>query len=947
MLGVGAAATAVVGLGVAGVKSAGEFEQSRVAFETMLGSADKARKMMIDIAKFAKETPFELPEVVAGSKQLLAFGFAQEQILPTMRKLGDLAAGLGVPIGQLTNVFGQVRVAGRLMGQDLLQFTNAGVPLIEALANTMHKPQNEIKKLVEEGKVGFPQVETALNSLTGANSRFGGMMEKQSHTLNGVISNIKDGFGQALRSLVGITAAGDIIQGGLFDKIKHGAEALIPIVQRLPEIMKEGFDKVRPYIPLIAGAIVGMLIPAFISLSIAIGKSVVALGPWAVLGTGIALVIQQLNLNFDDLRGIVSALHDPMQKLVPVLVGVAATLTGIFWPAIVSATGALTTFVAEALLLAQAAVIAFAPFIAIGAAIAAVTAGIIYAYKHFVPFHDLVQAVGKYIGGTFKSILNSLGSIFRQLADSLKPLFEPLVSFFQQHKDTIMNFLKVLGIGLGLIAFGPLVMAIAGFIGALKLLQVVLSFVAKHFEIFKDIVLVIGAIVFSPLLLAIGVAIVALKSIMAIVNIAGDVFKAVFGAVGAAASVFGAMISTIFGTMYNVIKATFEGIWMVVSPILNFIKDLFIIVFGGILLVVLTILDTLKSIIVNAFKFYYGTISSILNAIWGVVSSIWNVIFGVISTVLGWVSDRIVNAFNFYKNIIVGVFNSVRDFVSGVWNQIYSIISGVVGSILNFFAPAFNWLLDRGRDIIRGLVSGIRSVAGEVWNAIKAAADQIGNFFSGAGRWLYETGKAILQGLINGMKDMIGKVGEVAGNVAEGVKNKFKSILGIHSPSKVFADYGHELLAGMAGGMKGATGLVVGAANDMFGAVRRLMPYSDAKEGPLRDLTLSGQRFSETFARGITQSAQAVQNAVTRALMFPDQAINAAINPGMMAGYGVAATAPMAGGAGSTVDNRRGGDTYVQIDTINDRSDADYILSQLDRNTQLQSMGVSPAGGDV
>lgn len=232
---VAAAGVAIGTAGVMAVKSAGEYEQSRIAFDTMLGSADKARGLMQQIAEFAKSTPFELPEVVQGTKQLLAFGFAQDQLLPTMRKLGDLASGLGVPVGQLTTVFGQVRVAGRLMGQDLLQFTNAGVPLIEALAVTMKKPQGEIKKLVEQGKVGFPEVEAALNHLTGEGSKFGGMMEKQSKTFNGVVSNIKDGFGQMLRSAVGITAAGDIIEGSLFDRIKNGSQKVMPLIQRAAE----------------------------------------------------------------------------------------------------------------------------------------------------------------------------------------------------------------------------------------------------------------------------------------------------------------------------------------------------------------------------------------------------------------------------------------------------------------------------------------------------------------------------------------------------------------------------------------------------------------------------------------------------------------------------------------------------------------------------------------
>jgi tape measure domain-containing protein len=318
-VGIAAAGAATAAAGVLAIKSAGDYEQSRIAFETMLGSADKARGLMNDIAQFAKTTPFELPEVVAGTKQLLAFGFEQQQLLPTMKKLGDLASGLGVPIGQLTNVYGQVKVAGRLMGQDLLQFTNAGVPMIQALADTMKKPQSEIKALVEQGKVGFPEVETALNSLTGEGSKFGGMMDKQSHSFNGVVSNIKDGFGQMLRSAVGISPAGDIVAGSVFDKIKKAAETAMPkIGEMIPTVtaavttlvnvlMKVfaafsvvfGFlNQHRIILAIIAGIIGGLLVAAFVSWAVAATAAAIAtlaaIWPFLLIGAvvgGVAYLI--------------------------------------------------------------------------------------------------------------------------------------------------------------------------------------------------------------------------------------------------------------------------------------------------------------------------------------------------------------------------------------------------------------------------------------------------------------------------------------------------------------------------------------------------------------------------------------------------------------------------------------------------------------------------------
>lgn len=318
-----AAGAAIGGLGVLAIKGAGEYEQSRVAFETMLGSAEKARTMLGEIAEFAKSTPFELPEVVKGSKQLLAFGIEQEKIIPTMRKLGDIAAGVGVPVGQLTNVFGQVKVAGRLMGQDLLQFTNAGVPLIAALADTMKKPQEEIKDLVSQGKVGFPEVEKAIESLTNNGGKFGGMMEKQSKTFSGVVSNIKDGFGEILRGAVGITKTGDIIEGGIFDRVKKGAEKLMPVVQQLGEQI--GPFMVQAFAT--GGEVLKTVVEAFKTLyniiAPILGPSLQAL--WNTIQTQLMPALQRL-------WAIIAPQIIPVLKTLGIIIG--GILVGAIWAAI-------------------------------------------------------------------------------------------------------------------------------------------------------------------------------------------------------------------------------------------------------------------------------------------------------------------------------------------------------------------------------------------------------------------------------------------------------------------------------------------------------------------------------------------------------------------------------------------------------------------------------------
>lgn len=251
-----------------------------------------------------------------------------------------------------------------------------------------------------------------------------------------------------------------------------------------------------------------------------------------------------------------------------------------------------------------------------------------------------------------------------------------------------------------------------------------------------------------------------------------------------------------FTTIKNVIMTVLTSIWNFIKPILNFIKNLFIIVFGSIALIVLTYLTAVKKVVTTVF-----------NALWAVIR-----------TVLGAIRTVVMLYFNIYKTIITTVFNAVASFVSSVWNRIYSIISGVVKRLIAFFAPAFNWLYSKGRAIVSGLASGISSAAGAVWNAIKSVSDRIGRFFAGAGRWLYDVGKSIVQGLVNGIKSMVGSVNNAAGEIGNSVKNKVKGLLGIHSPSTVFTEIGVNIGEGMAKGIAATAGMVSKSAGAMTSA---------------------------------------------------------------------------------------------------------------------------------
>ena len=227
-----AVGTAAYGFTSQALKAAASWEQVNVAFTTMLGSADNAKVFMNELVAFAKTTPFTLTGLQEASKQLLAYGSSQEEVIPQLRMLGDIASGVGMDkLPNLILAFGQVRAATRLTGMELRQFTEAGVPLLQTLADQFKKPVSEIQEMVSAGQIGFADVQKALQGLTGEGGRFNNLMENQSKTLSGMVSNLQDAWnifltqqgarliewakaavGAATQVVVGINSIGDVMR---------------------------------------------------------------------------------------------------------------------------------------------------------------------------------------------------------------------------------------------------------------------------------------------------------------------------------------------------------------------------------------------------------------------------------------------------------------------------------------------------------------------------------------------------------------------------------------------------------------------------------------------------------------------------------------------------------------------------------------------------------------
>ncbi len=176
----------------------GEFQAIEIALSTILGSEEKAMGLVAQLKDTAAKTPFDMKGVASGAKMLLAYGESADTVNDTLIKLGNIAAGLSQPLGDIVYLYGTTMTQGRLYTQDLNQFTGRGIPMIRELAKEFGVAESEVKKLVEEGKVGFPEVQRVVENLTNETGMFYNLMERQSAAVTGKISNLEDAWASAL-----------------------------------------------------------------------------------------------------------------------------------------------------------------------------------------------------------------------------------------------------------------------------------------------------------------------------------------------------------------------------------------------------------------------------------------------------------------------------------------------------------------------------------------------------------------------------------------------------------------------------------------------------------------------------------------------------------------------------------------------------------------------------
>lgn len=228
------------------VQTRGQFQQLEIAFTTMLKSGTQAKGLMNRLIDTAAKTPFDLSSVASSAKQMLAYGSTVDNVVDELVMLGNVASGVGAPLQDIAYLYGTLRTQGRAFTVDIRQFAGRGIPIYEELAKVLGVTKDEVSNLVTEGKVGFAEVEKAFQNMTGKAGTYYNLMQEQSKSLTGMISNMGDAWEQSLNKL---GADNQDVFAGAIESATYMAEHLDDIL-RILKAVAIGYGSVKAAIVL-------------------------------------------------------------------------------------------------------------------------------------------------------------------------------------------------------------------------------------------------------------------------------------------------------------------------------------------------------------------------------------------------------------------------------------------------------------------------------------------------------------------------------------------------------------------------------------------------------------------------------------------------------------------------------------------------------------------------
>lgn len=845
----GVAITAVGGLvGALGFKRLVGLDSAKAKLAGLGYEGTDVERIMDQVTNATKTGMTTLGEGADIAAGALAAGVSEGADLERYIKLvGDAAVGANRPVDEMAQIFNRVQGGGRLMTQELNQIEHGLPGFSNAMAKHLGVSTDEFRSMVTEGKVSSDDFLTVMEDFGG------GMAEAMAGSMAGMAKNVL--------AYVGII--GEALIEGLFEDGKKGMAQFIEVLKS-DEIMSWATS---------AGESIRSVVTTIVDY---LGKMKTV---WDSLSTPIQNVITKIVL-FGSMALI--ALGPILSFLAPIVTAIGVlgvSFTSLLTP-IAVVTGVIVGLVAVGTLL----------------------------YTHW----ETLKSVGENVFSSFEPLLERVKSAFEGMKGSVEPIIESLKGLWES--------LAPVFISVGIIITGALTtligVVVAVFTGIMQAVEPIFGMVANLIDIVGGAVGFIVAILMGDFagaweyIVQIGQAAIdffinafeALMQfidgfVMTIIDFFHGLYMTLVGN-----SIIPDMVNEIvdwFKNMFNwlidIVKSIVDGVVSAFDTLLGFIttimtgiQTVFTVVWNTIKLVVTTVSEAIRNVINTVWIGIQAFLTSAMNTIKNIFTTVWNAIKNLITTVLNAIKSIMTTVWNGIKSLITTVMNTIKTIITTVWNAIKSIITNVLNTIKSVTTSIWNSI----KSVITTVLNAIKSTITTVWNAIKSTVTTVMNAIKSVIETVWNAAKTIVTNAVNAIKDTISRVfnatkdliATILNAIKDTFSNIFESLKGIVTDSfegvksavstgmsaalKVvtdmigkFKEAGSNIIGAIGEGIKGAASKITGPISGVAGKIRGFMPFSPAKEGPLRDIM--NIQFGESIAHSIKRGQGKAEKAMS------------------------------------------------------------------------------------
>lgn len=805
------AGAAVAGAAVAGVlgtalaKGFGRLEQIDAAQAKLKGlgiTGDTLTEVMNNALNSVKGTAFGLGDAAQQAGTFIAAGIKPgKELERTLSILASTTAIAGTNMNDVGAIMRKVATSNKLTGESLAQLQNRGIPVLSYIAKEYGVTQEAASAMVTEGKIGFNELQTLLEKNLGPAAKamgesFSGMLANTGAALGRLGAAMLDPAFQALKTLFPVLMTmTDALTTAIGPLAEQFGNYLGPAVQRFADTLAgidmAGFAQsavdaiglVVPLLPVILGAIapllknlpligkmftawtgpVGLIIGLFASMLIqseslrtalgeAFSRILGLLAPLVPLVVSLVvaftdLAVQVANFVGDALNGLLSVPGLFESITVAVLAGVAAfKLLGIIKTVIAWVKGAVVAF--KALGIAMMA----NPIGLIIGLIAALVAGLVYFFTQTELGQQIWANFVQFLGEAWENIVTFISESLTNISNFFTSTWNGIVSFFSGIWSAISS------------SFTTGMSQITGFFTAAW--QGISDF---FMGIWNGIVAFL-----TPILEFIG----------AVIQVYIDIWRNIF-------VVFAAVMVTIWNAIAGVVTTVWNAIVAFITPIVQAIADFIVMVWTNVSAFWRGVFQGIHDFFVSIWNAIVAFATPIIDSLSSFITdtvtniqNVWNTVWGAISDFFTEIWNAIVS---FVTPIVLGIYNTIRSTV----NRVQSTWNSVWNSISNFFTGIWNTM----KNTVTNAVNTVTNVVGTVHGKVMAA-------FNGVGDWLSSAGQNLVRGFFNGIESMWGWLTGMVSDFFGGIVSWAEGVLGIQSPSKVFAEIGRDTMRGYGEGIE-------------------------------------------------------------------------------------------------------------------------------------------------